>query len=180
MADHRDEARPARSITKTMRLVEGNARPWKRSGAGWEASACLAAGAFERISSRFEPVAPRPRPMVIGAALGSRRQTEGITSMFTALRTSKPLRNTVMALALGTLTAGALAPTSASAFPGHFPHFPGGHFPGGHFPGGFGHWGGWDRWGGPFLGVPVVIGRSCEVSRFIDDDGVLVVRKVCD
>jgi hypothetical protein len=61
-------------------------------------------------------------------------------------------RKSIFALAaIATLGTTALAPTSASAFGGHFGggHFGGGHFGGGHFGGHFGgfHFGGGHFWG---------------------------------
>ena len=98
------------------------------------------------------------------------------------------LRTTALALALA---ASAVGVNQASAMPlggPHFPHGGFGHGPFGHH--GFGHgpfgpvgfgWGhpGWGRgpgWG--WGGRPIVYG-GCFVKRFVDDDGDLVVRRVC-
>ncbi|HEV7439553.1 MAG TPA: hypothetical protein VGN94_07995 [Methylobacterium sp.] len=99
----------------------------------------------------------------------------------------RSVRFLAAALAVG---AAALGATEASAR-GGFGGFHGGGFHGGGFGGGgrgfggFGHHhhGGWGRqfgWGPRFVGVVPAYYGACTVRRFINEDGDMVVRKMCD
>jgi hypothetical protein len=88
----------------------------------------------------------------------------------------RSVRFLAAALAVG---AAALGATEASARGGF-----GGGFGGRGF-GGFGHhhhggWGGRFGWGPRFVGVVPAYYGACYVKRFINEDGDMVVRRICN
>ncbi|WP_336487089.1 hypothetical protein [Methylobacterium nigriterrae] len=90
------------------------------------------------------------------------------------------IRSVRVMAALVAVGVAALGATEASARGG----FGGGHGGfGGGFGRGFGHHGGWGRhygWGPRFVGVVPAYYGTCYVKRFINEDGDLVVRKICE
>lgn len=92
---------------------------------------------------------------------------------------ARSIRLMTAALALGVAALGA---TEASARGGFGGGHGGGHGGGrGGFGGGFRHHGGFHHhrgWGPRFIGYGGF--SSCYVKRFIDEDGDVIVRKICD
>ena len=96
---------------------------------------------------------------------------------------ARSVRMMAAAFVLGAAVLGATEASARGGFGGGFGGHGGGFGHHGGFGGGFGHHGGFGHrfgWGPRVVGfVPAYIG-ACYVKRFIDEDGDMVVRKICN